>query len=76
MTSLPSPFNDRDPVQFDDLLIQLYLERGKSADELAYTDDFEYIYSKLLEAKDTRTRSEVFRRLLTLRKTGRLPRVA
>jgi hypothetical protein len=76
MTSLPSPFSSREPVPFDDVLIELYLERGRSVDDLAYTPDFEFIYSRLVEKGDTRTRSEVFRRLLTLRKTGRLPRVA
>jgi len=62
--------------KIDQLLMDLYVQRGIPADQLPYTDDFEWIYGQLQDAGDTRTRFDVYRRLLNLRKSGRLPRVA
>jgi hypothetical protein len=76
MTLDQSPFGSRDPKPFDDLLIDLYLQKGRPVDELAYTNEFDMIYDALKCQGDTRTKSEVFRRLLNLRKAGQLPRVA
>lgn len=76
MTLQEGPFEPRDPTPFDDLLIELYLREGRPVDELAYTDSFDRIHSGLQQLGDKRTKAEVFRRLLNLRKSGRLPRVA
>jgi len=62
--------------QEDQLLIDLYLRSGLPADQLPYTDEFEYIYDQLRQAGDTRSKQAVYLRLLNLRKSGRLPRVA
>lgn len=76
MTVDQGPFISRDPLPFDQLLIELYLRTGKPVDELAYTDEFDSIFDTLQKQGDSRTKAEVFRRLLNLRKAGRLPRVA
>ncbi len=67
----PAPLSEHDRM-----LVDLYTRAGRAADELAYTDEFERIYEQLKKAGDTRSKAEVFRRLLSLRKSGRLPRVA
>lgn len=59
----------------DQLLIELYLRLGVPTDQLAYTDEFEALYKALEDAGDTRDRRMVYRRLLNLRKAGRLPRL-
>lgn len=78
MSSMPpSFFNSSDIEPFDDELIRAYLATGKSVDNLAYTVEFDdIIYKTLQDLGDKRTKADVFRRLLNLRKTGRLPRVA
>lgn len=67
---------DDDLSEFDRLLLDLYRKSGTSVDYLAYTPEFDRIYDQLVEAGDKRSKQEVFRRLLNLRKAGVLPRVA
>jgi catechol 2,3-dioxygenase-like lactoylglutathione lyase family enzyme len=58
-------------------LIELYRSAGRTADDLPYTPHFESIYERILEqvSPATPSRSEVWTRLLSLRKAGRLPRL-
>jgi hypothetical protein len=77
MTHQPTDIFEPAPLsEYDRMLIDLYMRSGRVADELAYTDEFERIYTQLREAGDRRSKAEVFRRLLSFRKSGRLPRVA
>jgi catechol 2,3-dioxygenase-like lactoylglutathione lyase family enzyme len=67
-----------DPSQDRDLLVQIYADIGRTADDLPYTRHFEELYSrytrKLPDPKPTA--SEVWRQLLTLRKRkGGLPKL-
>jgi len=68
-------FKDRPLPEIDQLLIDLYVKTGKPVDYLAYSDEFEELYKTLQEHGDKRTKSQVFRRLLNLRKSGWLPRL-
>jgi len=61
--------------EIDQRLLEHYARIGRSVDELAYTDEFDQLHGSLTAAGDTRSKAEVFRRLLNLRKAGRLPRV-
>lgn len=75
----PSPsdiFGPGDLSEHDLLLIELYRKLGRPLDWLAYTEEFEQLYGQLQKAGDRRSQADVFRRLLNLRKSGRLPRVA
>jgi hypothetical protein len=77
MTRDPTALFDPAPLsEHDQRLIDLYLRSGRAVDELAYTDEFDVIFGELQAAGDPRTKAEVFRRLLNLRKAGRLPRIA
>ncbi|HEX8875647.1 MAG TPA: hypothetical protein VF777_02800 [Phycisphaerales bacterium] len=77
MTGFPSDIFRPDPLsELDQVLLDLYLKFGKSVDDLAYSDEFEVIYAELQARGDKRTKGQVYRRLLSLRKSGRLPRVA
>ena len=77
MTGTPIDFFDPTPLsELDRRLVECYLRSGRAVDELAYTSEFEAIFEQLVQSGDTRTRAEVFRRLLNLRKSGRLPRIA
>lgn len=76
MSASLNPFRPAEPLPFDDKLIELYLRSGRSVDDLAYTETFAAIYAELRKLGDTRSESEVFRRLLSLRKAGLLPRIA
>jgi catechol 2,3-dioxygenase-like lactoylglutathione lyase family enzyme len=86
LTSAPSvgtlfagvPAEPDDPAQDRDLLVQIYADIGRTADDLPYTRHFEELYSRytrqLPEPKPTA--SEVWRQLLTLRKKkGGLPKL-
>jgi catechol 2,3-dioxygenase-like lactoylglutathione lyase family enzyme len=66
----------RSPVK-KDLLIQLYQNVGRTADDLPYTPHFESLYEPYAEAQsDPRpSRAEVWRHLLNLRKAGKLPKL-
>jgi catechol 2,3-dioxygenase-like lactoylglutathione lyase family enzyme len=60
-----------------DLLIKLYEQTARTADDLPYTPHFETLYrdyaAQLGEPKPTR--GEVWRHLLNLRKAGKLPKL-
>jgi hypothetical protein len=66
---------DFDLSEEDRTLMRLYGDIGRSVDELAYTDDFDLLYQRYLDAGYSARKHEVFRRLLTLRKAGLLPRL-
>lgn len=59
-----------------DLLIQLYVETARTADDLPYTPQFEKLYSAYIARQNPKpTHQEVWRHLLNLRKAGKLPRL-
>ncbi|MEM7808472.1 MAG: hypothetical protein AAF561_10200 [Planctomycetota bacterium] len=59
----------------DDRIVSAYLDVGKSVDDLPYTDDFDRLVDLAgYEPSQKSDQRYVFRRLLTLRKQGRLPR--
>jgi catechol 2,3-dioxygenase-like lactoylglutathione lyase family enzyme len=60
-----------------DLLIQIYQEIGRTADDLPYTPQFEELYQRYSARHDDPrpTRRQVWRYLLNLRKGGKLPRL-
>jgi catechol 2,3-dioxygenase-like lactoylglutathione lyase family enzyme len=67
-----------DPKHDRDLLVQIYTEIGRTADDLPYTRHFEELYSRYTrELRNPKpTPSEVWRQLLTLRKKkGGLPKL-
>ena len=58
----------------DERLIEAYKVSGRPVDDLAYTEQFEQMI-RLLGVPDSQfERHVIYRRLLTLRKMGRLPR--
>ena len=65
------------PAANRDVLMQVYQQIGRTADDLPYTPDFERLYdlycAEHQQAKPTR--QEVWRHLLNLRKAGKLPRL-
>lgn len=60
-----------------DLLIQLYVQVGRTADDLPYTPHFEQLYEPYIaEQPDPKpSRGEVWRHILNLRKSGKLPKL-
>jgi len=66
----------KSPVR-KDLLIHLYEEIGRTADDLPYTPHFESLYLPYIkDSPDPKpTRAEVWRHLLTIRKSGNLPKL-
>lgn len=72
-----SPFRDVPPLPHEDQeLVKLYMEFGIPVDRLAFSEEFKRMVNMLRERGDQRPESEIFNRLLNLRKAGRLPRVA
>ena len=67
-------FSNALPDAIDSKLKELYLHAGIPLDQLAYTEEFEELYSKITELDDSLTRTWVYRRMLGLRKRGMLPR--
>jgi hypothetical protein len=66
-----------DLTKSDHVLIQAYVAQGVPLDMLAYTDKFDVIFNAMVKggyANDD-DKAIVFRRLLNLRKSGRLPRL-
>lgn len=59
----------------DRALIDAYTTVGRPVDELPYTADFERLVGLLNRPRDQDHMHFVFRRLLTLRKRGQLPRL-
>jgi len=71
-----SEFVRADLSDFDWALMREYERIGRPVDDLAYTEEFDRLYKSLEAVRESRSKAEVFRRLLNLRKSGRLPRVA
>ena len=60
----------------DERLIEVYKYVGRSLDDLPYTEEFEKLYAQVSSGDESQMgRHVVWRRLLRLRKTGRLPRL-
>jgi catechol 2,3-dioxygenase-like lactoylglutathione lyase family enzyme len=66
----------RVPVK-KEVLVRLYEQIGRTADDLPYTPHFESLYGPYIAAiPDPKpSRAEVWRHLLTLRKSGKLPKL-
>jgi hypothetical protein len=60
-----------DPTQ--ERLVDAYLTIGRPFDDLPYTEDFEQICALIGAADSDEARHFVYRQLLRLKKTGRLP---
>jgi hypothetical protein len=76
MTHTPKDIFDPTPLpDLDKRLVEQYLNSGRAVDDLAYTEKFDAIYDDLKKHGDPRTKAEIFRRLLNLRKAGFLPRI-
>lgn len=54
-------------------LVGVYSEVGVPADQLAYTPQFDTLFARIQAKGDRRSKAELFRRLLNLRKSGQLP---
>jgi catechol 2,3-dioxygenase-like lactoylglutathione lyase family enzyme len=74
--ALFSGLEHRVPVK-KEALIRLYEQIGRTADDLPYTPHFESLYGPYIAAlADPKpSRAEVWRHLLTLRKSGKLPKL-
>lgn len=59
----------------DQQLIEAYSRTGRALDDLAYTSEFEQLFSQLRQPDTIEARHSIYQRLLRLRKTGRLPRL-
>jgi hypothetical protein len=59
----------------DDRLVEAYTRTGLALDELAYTKAFEDMVNSLGRAATRDELHWVYKRLLNLRKRGRLPRL-
>lgn len=63
------------PLSSDDqILVDAYQSVGMSVDELAYSEEFEKLAHSLGRDGSLPEKQELYRRLLDLRKRGRLPR--
>ena len=60
----------------DQELVNAYVRIGKPLDQLAYTKEFDELVKMLNRPNTEDQKWLVYRRLLQLRKTGRLPRLA
>jgi catechol 2,3-dioxygenase-like lactoylglutathione lyase family enzyme len=60
-----------------DVLIRLYEQIGRTADDLPYTPHFQKMYAEYIAEHDEPkpSRQEVWRHLLNLRKAGKLPKL-
>lgn len=76
MTHAGNEFEEQEREEAADRqLIGLYLRYGVPVDSLAYSGEFERLYAEFHAGGDARSKGEVYRRLLMLRKSGRLPRL-
>ncbi len=77
MNDAAKEFFSRDDAmsEADLVLIRAYRKQGVLVDWLPYSKEFEAIFSEVQESGDTRDRGQIYRRLLNLRKSGRLPPV-
>lgn len=65
-----------EPIPADDLrLMDEYVMLGRPTDDLPYSPAFDELAERLHQLGDKRTRPEIMKRLLNLRKMGILPRV-
>lgn len=76
MSASPSPFERADDfTSQDELLVRHYVHYATPVDALAYSETFEKLYADITAAGEIRSRGDVYRRLLSLRMSGRLPRL-
>lgn len=67
---------DSPPLSPDDqALVEAYVQTGRALDDLAYTPEFDALVSRLGKANTMEEKHAIYRRLLYLRKRGRLPRL-
>lgn len=67
----PPPLSDE-----EQRIVDAYTRLGTALDDLAYTPDFEELCRGVVDGEvNDYKRHHIFKRLLGLRKTGRLPRV-
>lgn len=71
---MPEPAATLFPVDDESLYIDAYRRTGRTLDDLPYTDDFESLYRDLVGDTGP-SRQDVFRRLMNMRKAGKLPRL-
>ena len=72
-----SIFGEKSDLSEADLfLIGLYIRTGVALDSLAYTTEFESLFDRFVERYADSERVDVFRRLISLRKRGQLPRLS
>ncbi len=62
------------PREDEARIIEAYARTGRTLDDLPYTRDFEAMHAELRGAGVELSAAELFRRLHTIRKAGRLPR--
>lgn len=67
-------FSGPDAGEVDRLIATAYERTGRTLDDLPYTEEFEQLWSSLAKATNS-GRRELFHRLHTMRKAGRLPRL-
>ncbi|MFM9956628.1 MAG: hypothetical protein ACKVZJ_01015 [Phycisphaerales bacterium] len=77
MNDAAKEFFSRDDAisEADHVLIRAYRQQGLLVDWLPYSKEFEAIFSEAKANGDPRDRGQIYRRLLNLRKSGRLPPV-
>lgn len=63
-----------DPRQAERGIIEAYVRVGRTLDDLPYTREFESLHAELRAAGLELSPTELFRKLHTIRKAGRLPR--
>jgi hypothetical protein len=70
-------FGEKSDLSDADLfLIGLYIQTGVALDSLAYTPEFETLYERFVSRYPASAQVDVFRRLISLRKRGQLPRLS
>lgn len=62
-------------ISLDQLLIDLYVRYATPIDSLVYSKTFDVLYEELQKAGHKLSKGGVFRRLLLLRKSSRLPQL-
>jgi len=60
----------------DERLVDAYVRSRRALDDLPYTPEFDKIVTEISPTDTSEARHAIFKRLLTLRKMGRLPRIA
>lgn len=76
-TIMPTDFDWASPPLSadDEKLVEGYRRAGRTLDDLPYTVEFEALIRQLGLDDTLASRHDVFKRLLSLRKMGRLPRL-